>query len=146
MNPRKPLHIFLAIALTAPLSATAVAAPGYHAYLDCAVSRANYAYLLRNSNYKDEADIKKVEDEALTYLRISASLAGRDLRGELRAAAEKVQTQEETIMKKNGAEAYIKKSAETEKLCATMVQNNKPALLKAMEKYEADAKEKAAPK
>ena len=140
MNRHGLLQLAAALALSfAAFSASALkpAPPAYAPYLDCAASRANYAFLLRKSKYKDGGDIKKVEDNAQAYLRIAVSLAGRELDEELKTSAAKVQTSEEGIMNTRGADAYLQHAAETEQACAALVEKNKPALLEAMEKYEA---------
>jgi hypothetical protein len=140
---RKPLAVaaLLIATVSTPLAA-ATPEPAYAPYLDCAASRANYAFLLRSSNYEDEADLRKVEDTVQAYLRIAAALAGRELRTEFKAAAEKVGAREEEVMRKKGAEAYLQLSADTEQLCVVRVEKNKPALLQAMEKYESKAAKK----
>lgn len=135
---RSPLPAGLALTFAAcSASALTPAPPVYAPYLDCAASRANYAFLLRKSNYLDGGDIRKIEDNAQAYLRIAVSLAGRELDEELKASAAKVQASEETIMKTQGADAYLRHAAETEQACAARVEKNKPALLEVMEKYDA---------
>lgn len=141
---RTPLAaaVFLAATAAAPL-ASAAPEPAYAPYLDCAASRANYAFLLRRSGYKDEADLRKVEGSVQAYLRIATAVAGRELKPEFKAASEKVAAREEGLMKTKGAEAYLQLSADTEQLCVARVERNKPALLEAMEKYEGKPATKA---
>ncbi|WP_133882038.1 hypothetical protein [Panacagrimonas perspica] len=135
-HPRLLAAAALLIASMPLAAATPPAEPAYAPYLDCAASRANYAFLLRSSNYKDAADLRKVEDNVQAYLRIATALAGHELRTEFKAAAEKVGAREEEIMKTKGAEAYLQMSADTEQLCVARVERNKAALLKAMDAYE----------
>ena len=139
MNPRYPLALGLLAFCTAASSAES-----YEPYLDCAASRAHYAVLLRDAKYEDSADQKRVDQTVHAYLRIAISLAGRELRDEFRAAASKVQAAEEAVMKKDGANAYLALSEQTAKACAARVDANKPELMQAMERYEAQ-RQKAAP-
>ena len=130
------LRCFLALGLTAAC-ATVTAAETYEPYLDCAASRAHYAILLRDAKYADEADLKKIEENVHSYIRIAVSLAGRELHDEFRVSANKVQAAEEAVMKKDGADAYLARAERTAHDCAARVDANKAELLKAMERYDA---------
>jgi hypothetical protein len=113
------------------------AAETYGPYLDCAASRAHYAVLLRDAKYDDAADLQKVEDHVRAYIRIAVSLAGRELHDEFRATANRVQSAEEAIMKKDGANGYLAHSDEVAKTCAARVDAHKDELLEAMNRYDA---------
>lgn len=132
MKLRRTLPLSLLAFCTA-----AASTESYEPYLDCAASRAHYAVLLRDAKYPDAADLQKVEETVHAYLRIAVSLAGRELRDEFKAAANKVQAAEESIMKKDGANAYLAQTEQTAKACAARVDANKSELLKAMEHYDA---------
>ena len=112
----------------------APAAESFEPYLDCAASRAHYAMLLRDAKYDDAADQKRVEESVQSYLRIAVALAGRELREEFRAAANKVQGADEAIMKKDGANAYLAHAEQTAKACAARVEAHKDELTKALER------------
>ncbi|MGH8517390.1 MAG: hypothetical protein ACREUE_08010 [Panacagrimonas sp.] len=127
----------VAIASILFFSLPAVSAEPFAPYLDCAASRAHYAVLLRDSKYPDAADLAKVEQSVHSYLRIAVSLAGRDLQEEFRVAANKVQTAEEAVMKKDGANAYLAYAETTHKACAERVAAHQQELLEVMERYEA---------
>lgn len=140
MNLRRPLPLiagFAAAALCALAPRPGVAAEPYEPYLECAATRAHYAVLLRDAKYDDASDLQKVEENVHAYLRIAVSLAGRELHQEFRAAADKVQSAEEAIMKKDGANAYLAHSEQTAKACAARVDAHKAELLEAMNRYDA---------
>jgi hypothetical protein len=137
MNPRRALSLLAAFTSCAVFSHASRAAETYEPYLDCAASRAHYAVLLRDAKYDDAADLQKVEDNVRGYIRIAVSLAGRELHDEFRAAANKVQSAEEAIMKKDGANGYLAHSDQIAKACAARVDAHKDELLKAMNQYDA---------
>lgn len=140
MNRRRPLPLIAAFAATtlcALTSRAGVAAESYGPYLDRAATRAHYAVLLRDAQYDDGADLKKVEENVHAYLRIAVSLAGRELHEEFRATAHKVQAAEEAIMRKDGANAYLAHAEQVAKGCAARVEANKAELLEAMNRYDA---------
>lgn len=139
MNRLHPILVAAALALGAqalPLAAAEAEVP-YAPYLECAAAHGNYAFLLRKSGYTDEADLKKVESRVAVYARIAESLAGRPLRDELVATTARMQAKDEAVMHSEGAEGYLRHAAEAEQACAQRVEQDKPALLKAMEAYGA---------
>lgn len=130
------LRRFLALGLMTACTPVS-AAESYEPYLDCAASRAHYAVLLRDAKYSDAADLKSIEKDVHAYIRIAVSLAGRELHDEFRASADRVQTAEEAVMKKDGANAYLARAEQTATACAARVDANKAELLEAMERYDA---------
>ena len=128
---------FLASALLLLAATPVLAQPGYAPYLECAVSRGNFAILLRQSGYPDQEDLRKVENDANAYLRIATAVAGRPLQDELQAVTQRLQQRDEAVMKAEGAEGYLRHAAQEEVECVRRVEENRAELLKTLEKYEA---------
>ncbi len=106
----------------------------YKPFLDCAASTAGYLYLLKQSGYDKNDELKTVERDVLFYLQIAESLSERSLRDEFLTSGENEREKAEKMIKTRGRDSYVGYSSDRKKECVALVKKYQKEIMKAADK------------
>ena len=117
-------------------------AVAYKPFLDCAASRTDYLYLLKQSGYDKNDELKEIEQEVQFYLQVAESLSERSLRNEFLKTAENEREKTGKMIKTRGSGAYLAYNSDRKKECAALVRKHQKEIMKAADKLYGEQEKK----